>query len=524
MIRRHYDVVVLGRSIGALAAAALLARRDFTVLVLGHGGRPPGYRVADHEVRRRAFTFLGATSPAWLRIVSELAQSQTWRRRTVALDPMLQVVSGPRRLDVPPDLTRFGHEIERELPEVRHVIDDLYGVLARVNAAADEAFQEDLVWPPGTFWERRETNRRAATLPYVRAEPDADLLADFPRGHVFRQIVQASALFATHVSALPPPFAVARLHGSWTRGLLGLPRGEDDLVDFLVQRVEAHGGACRLDQRAASVVLRRGGAAGVLVDGEDEETGADWIITDLDGEGLASLAGGQGIQKSAMREWPRITSTVGRFVVSLVVRREGIPEPLGPETLLLPPVRAGGARAVPSREVRGFRGREPIVHLQKLDLGDPHTQLLVAEILLPDVGAIEVGDARAAVLEAVRAELPFLDKHLVVVDSPHDGLPVWVYERGVRREVARPATGPRAAGPEPMERQLEVDPPGYIGLAGEPIRGPIAGTLLVGRSVLPALGQEGALLAAWGAARLVTKGDRRRQRMRRDLWTKMELG
>ena len=75
-----------------------------------------------------------------------------------------------------------------------------------------------------------------------------------------------------------------------------------------------------------------------------------------------------------------------------------------------------------------------------------------------------------------------------------------------------------------MERQLEVDPPGYIGLAGEPIRGPIAGTLLVGRSVLPALGQEGALLAAWGAARLVTKGDRRRQRMRRDLWTKMELG
>jgi hypothetical protein len=42
--------------------------------------------------------------------------------------------------------------------------------------------------------------------------------------------------------------------------------------------------------------------------------------------------------------------------------------------------------------------------------------------------------------------------------------------------------------------------------------------------VLPALGQEGALLAAWGAARLVTKGDRKRQRMRRDLWTKMELG
>ena len=94
MIRKHFDIVVLGRSIGALATAALLARRDFTVLVLGHGGKAPGYRVAEHEVRRRPFTFLAATSPAWARIVSELAQSQTWRRRTIPLDPMLQVVSG----------------------------------------------------------------------------------------------------------------------------------------------------------------------------------------------------------------------------------------------------------------------------------------------------------------------------------------------------------------------------------------------------------------------------------------------
>ena len=145
MIRKHYDIVVLGRSIGALATAALLARRDFTVLVLGHGAKPPGYRALDHEVRRRPFTFLAATSPAWGRIVSELAQSQTWRRKTVPLDPMLQVVSGARRLDVPPDVGLFNREIHRELPEVQHVVDDLYGELARVNAAADEAFQQDVV-------------------------------------------------------------------------------------------------------------------------------------------------------------------------------------------------------------------------------------------------------------------------------------------------------------------------------------------------------------------------------------------
>ena len=36
--------------------------------------------------------------------------------------------------------------------------------------------------------------------------------------------------------------------------------------------------------------------------------------------------------------------------------------------------------------------------------------------------------------------------------------------------------------------------------------------------------QEGERLAAWGAARLVTRSDRKKALMRRDTWTKMEIG
>ncbi len=127
-------------------------------------------------------------------------------------------------------------------------------------------------------------------------------------------------------------------------------------------------------------------------------------------------------------------------------------------------------------------------------------------------------------LTTLAAELPFLERHLVVVDSVHDGLPVWVWEGGRRRSIDRATLRGASAAPEPMLRQLEVDPPGYLGLAGEPIRGPIERTLLLGRSVLPGLGQEGELLAAWGAARLVTRTDRRKERMRRDMWSKVEIG
>jgi hypothetical protein len=128
------------------------------------------------------------------------------------------------------------------------------------------------------------------------------------------------------------------------------------------------------------------------------------------------------------------------------------------------------------------------------------------------------------VLATLRQYLPFLDQHLVAVDSPHDGLPLCVYERGERREIDRIHVHESAAGAEPMQWQWSVDPPGFVDLGGEPVRGPIPGSYLVGKTVLPALGQEGELIAAWGAARIITRRDRTRQRVRQQMWTKIETG
>jgi glycine/D-amino acid oxidase-like deaminating enzyme len=512
---KHYDVAILGAGIGALAAAALLARRSWRVLLLGQGWRSPTYQYDGVTLARRPFSFLAGSSPAWSRVLVELAQSQTFRRRTSALDPMFQVLAPKLRLELPPEVQLFGKEIDRVYPEVRRVVDELYAELARTNAAADAAFERDLVWPPGSFWERRETERVAATLPRFEGTR-APLLAEFPREHDYRAIVDVPTRFASHAVDLPD-FAVARLHGAWTRGVSRLAGGEREVVDFLVERLRAHGGEARLGERAARIVHKRGRVAGVVIDGDDAATGVGFLATDHTTRALLDLTSDFDPPRRALSALPQLVPAEWRFVVSLVVRDEGLPAPLGGEAFLLP--------VWPHRERDPSK---PLVHLQRAGqpCGIAGATLLVAEATWPEGMSPSLETAREGVLSAVESLLPFINRHYLVVDSPHDGRPLWDLRRGARKEVDRAAL--RASGgsldAEPMAARWRVDPPAFHGLGGEPIRTPLAGAFILGPSALPALGQEGELLAAWSAARLITRTDRRRERMRREMWSKIELG
>lgn len=526
MTDRHYDVVVLGRSLGALACAALLARRDFRVLVLGQGARPPSYRVEGHTVRRGAFSMVAATSPAFHRVLTELAATQSFQRRATSLDPMFTVFLPGRTLEVPPDLELFTREIDREMPEVRRVVDELYAELARVNAAVDAVFERDLVWPPGTFFERQAARRASAALPHSLADSFADPFADFPERHPYRSIGDALVRFASDLASSGrtrmPTIAAMRLHGAWTRGMLALADGEDDVAELLLERVRGHGGDVRIDERATRIAVRSGAAAGVVVEGDTSPIGATWVVSDGTGEDVAALSGGEGVTKRAEREWPRLVPTVGRFVVSCVVRDAGLPAPFGREGFVL----AGD-------DDRG-RSRPLAVHVVRHAARDDAgaatgDSLLVAEALFPlgqgrGAATAVVADGRERVLAALARAFPFVDRHLVVVDSPHDGRPAWIYEGGARRELDRVHLKGASLRAEPMQVQWSFDRPGASPLEGEPVRGPVERTFLVGSSVVPSLGQEGRLLAAWSAARIVTRADPQKERMRRAMWSKFEIG
>src|SRR5262249_55412763 len=153
-------------------------------------------------------------------------------------------------------------------------------------------FDRDAVWPPGTLWERFETSRAATLLPRNLDTVD-ELLRKFPVGHPYRDVTLVPARFGSDLAPGADPiaaFALARLHGAWTRGVHAFSRGEDELEEFFVERIRAHGGECRLEHRATEVVVKNRVVAGIVEDGQESPTSADSVLTDLPGEDLAELS------------------------------------------------------------------------------------------------------------------------------------------------------------------------------------------------------------------------------------------
>ncbi len=505
--RSSYDVVIVGASLAVVGAGALLARRGFRVLVLGHGTRPEVYPFEDLSLRRASAVVSFLDAPAFRRMVTELAMVPSVRRRVEALDPAFQVVLPGHRIDASPTSERLLADLNREFPEIQRPVEDFYRRIHADGALLDRALGADVMLPPGGFWERRELGRALSGLPFDRLGGGADPFAEFAGDHPFRTFVDAQVRFA---GALDPdalsPLARSRLHAAGFRHATLHEGGVDGLRALFAEKIVQHGGDLRLRDRAESIAVHRGRVRSVALAGLDESVGCAFALSSLDPAEVQRLTG-----EEPTRAWTRMLlgtrPRYHRYTLNVVVRAEVVPVGM-----------AGRVYAVvdPRRPL----AEENLLAVDRGPVDGAGRVVLTVSALLPrslvEEGSDHLRRVRPRVLRALGELVPFLERHTLVVDSPHDGLAL----EDRRGELPASVELRRPGAAEPMDTLDAVDDTPWLGVCGLPIRTEIEGLLLATRQNVPGLGLEGELVAALGAARVVTRSDPSRERMRRELWSK----
>ncbi len=506
-----YDVVVVGTQLAPLTAGALLAKRGFRVLLVAQDELPSTYRVAEGvRLPRAPFHFTAASSPVTRRIFLELALGQHVRRRAVHLDPALQVCLPRLRFDFAREPAALEREIEREMPEIKRPVEDFFRQLDRHGALLDELVERDLTWPAQTFFERRDSARAIAELPFGKHGEAVDPLAELPERHPFRTLVELPVRFADgmdpdHVTGL----RITRLFGAWAHGAAALEGGYEGLKRLLVESITTHGGQVREPEKIDAIRVKRGAVSGVRVAASGEEIGASWV---LNGEPIGSLLRWVPDRGPFEELFERIGEPVVRYyryTLNLLVRKEGVPEGMSRDVFFA--VSPGRLLA----DANALRiQQEPF---------DEGRVLVCVEALLPRRGIEDIPDyahsLRERVVAALSELMPFFGDHIELIDSPHDG-------RGPQDLLAGMSLTPEepwTRGTSTMRAVFGYPVSTTLGVCALPVRTPVKRLLMCNEQMVPGLGMEGLFLAAWSAAKVVSRSDSKREWMRRGRWGKLEL-
>ena len=507
-----YDVVLVGTQLAPLLAGALLAKRGFRVLLVAQDEQKPTYSpVPDVMLPREPFNFLPASSPIARRVLTELALHPLFRRRATQVDPAFQLCLPRHRFEMARDEALLEREIEREFPEVKRTVEELLRTSDRDDALLDRVFDRELTWPPQTFLERRELARAAADSPFGKNGTSLDPLADFPDPHPFRLALELPARFADNMDPdYPSALRLVRFFSAWRKGAAVLDEGYATLRAMLLESIRTHSGEVREPEKIDAILVRRGAACGVRIAASGEEIGASWVVV---GSPLASLLRLLPDRTPFEELFERIGEPVVRYyryTLNLVVAASGVPEGMSRDVFFV-------------RDPERPLSEANALHIEVDPKGAADRRRICVEALLPRRGIEDIPEyiegVRERILASVGDLVPFLGNHLLLVDSPHDGRPVFDLEHRARLDPPEPW----ARGIATMRRVYGFPVSTALGVSALPVRAPIKKLLLANEQVVPGLGVEGLFLAAWSAARIVSKADGKKDWMRRGRWGKLEL-
>jgi phytoene dehydrogenase-like protein len=496
----YFEAVVCGPDLAGLIAAALLSRRGQRVLLCGHDRQPATFQAGPFTLAREPGLLPPPDGEPVARVMRELGHAQVIRRRAPALQPGLQIVFPQHRVAFGSDPEAVSAELRREFPSEYAMIEETLARLRNSSAVLDPLLGSDITLPPEGFWERRDVARIQSQLPPL----DADWLAELPPYHPMR--AGLSALAALSGGFSPGDLTAmtqARAFDGARRGVFRLGGG-GELRALFTDKIESFSGEVRERLVPHELVWKRGNVTGLRARPHGETIGLGRLIWAGSTASLLTLCGDAAPRR--LRETAAaIRPACFRYTMCLLLRPEALPEGMGPRVLS---VRDPAKPILEDNALSITVGSPP--------LRQPNRVPVWVECLVPASAAQSLGYlavVRARVREEIARLLPFFDRHLWVLASPHDGL---APELGLQA----PGDNPDALDPvppTPMAPALSCDLPRMLGIGGAPVGTGISNIYLASAENLPGLGREGDFVSAWGVARLIAQPGHRPGARRREI-------
>ncbi|ADI63392.1 C-3',4' desaturase CrtD [Trichormus azollae] len=335
--KKQSRLIVIGAGIGGLTAAALLAHKGYSVLILDQALVPGG---CASTFKRQGFTFdVGATQVAGLepggihdRIFSELGIELP---AATFCDPACAVYlpgeSTP--INVWRDPEKWQQERQKEFPRS----EPFWQLLATLFKASWEFQGRDPVLPPRNLWDFWQLSQAVRPSTFISAPftlftvGDALRLYGLRNDQRLRTFLDLQLKLYSQVSAEETAllYAATALSVSQSpQGLYHLQGSMQVLSNRLVQSLERDGGKLLMCHTVEKINVGNGQANSVVI--RNQKTGevwiqtADYVIANVTVQNLVDLLGEKAPSRYKQRV-AKLPPASGAFVVYLGVDASAIP-------------------------------------------------------------------------------------------------------------------------------------------------------------------------------------------------------
>ncbi len=462
MAVQSYDLIVLGDDLAGLIAASICAARGLRVLIAHPEDSCESYRYGGETLPTRSFVFTSSKSPAFLRVVEELNFQHQIKRKLSPSPRPLQLLGPEYRLDFSADPDGLAQALERES------IAPATWLLAaqQLQSQWSESFTHDTCFPPTGFWERRELGKTNSLSAAAAQEwKEADLTKVEQQLSDLISIGSAGAIASD-------PLSQARHIALLQQGSSCIAGGWKGWRALFTEKFKSHNGEIRhvIPQSLQTSWGKVAGLKGI----EDEYT-CSYMIVASPRDTLLPLLDEKLLKKSS--QWPPVTAKAFVYTLNLIVKREGVPAALSELACSLQngDLAPLGGNAMQISLSRAKNTAHCIVTLEGLAPAD-------------DEGTPVLKGMKAGLLDHARSVMPFLDPHIIAIDSPHE----------------KPAKNAKRDLGSLLPLRPIWDSPVHeaIGMQSLPYQIGLKRLCLANSQILPGLGMEGQCIAGWSAAKL----------------------